>query len=409
MPIPQDAPLTHIDVSDPALYEADEWQPVFERLRREDPVHYCANSAYGPYWSVTRYLDIQAVELDPGAFSAEIRGNKIDDPPPGARPPTFIRMDPPKHTEQRRAVAPIATPSNLEQYEAAIRRRTSQVLDELPRNETFNWVDRVSIELTTTMLAVMLDVPWETRDKLAYWSDVVVADINAPDAVIASEAARIEALTSMGEYFQPIFEERKKLPLKMDLISMLGHSPATRDMSFWELTGNIGMLIVAGNDTTRNTMTGGAFFAHRYPAEFDKIRTDRSLVSSFVAETIRYQSPIIYFRRTATRDTELGDKTIKGGDKVVMWYVSGNRDETVIDDPDAFIADRAKPRRHVAFGAGIHRCVGDRLAELQLRILWEEILAKDLRFEVVGEPKRVYSNFIRGFRDLPVRVEGSDL
>ena len=397
-------PLEDIDVSDPKLYEDDVWRPLFARLRREAPIHYCRQSRYGPFWSITRYQDIMAVELDHATYSSQLGGIQLEDQPTGQERPSFIRMDPPRHTEQRKTVAPVAAPTNLAHYEILIRERTGRVLGQLPRNATFNWVELVSIELTGMMLATLFDFPLQERRKLTYWSDVAIANVASPDAPVRTEDERFEELKRMGAYFVELRNARAKQPLKPDLVSMMVHSPATRDMPPMEYIGNLALLIVGGNDTTRNSMSGGLLALSENPEQWSKLRANPGLVPSLVAEIIRYQTPVIHMRRTATRDVEFGGQRIKQGDKVVMWYISGNRDERAIDNPDAFIIDRAKPRQHLSYGAGIHRCVGDRLADLQLRILWEEILKRDLKIEVLGPPRRLYSNFIRGIRDLPVRV-----
>jgi cytochrome P450 len=396
-------PLSAIDVSNPAVYQQDTWQPLFARLRREAPVHYCAESPYGPYWSVTRYNDIMAVELDHATYSSQLNSwVNIEDIDMESR--SFMRMDPPRHTAQRKAVAPVAAPENLANYAITIRERTCAVLDALPRNASFDWVDKVSIELTTMMLATLFDFPWVERRKLTYWSDVASCNINAPDAPVHSQEARFAELLRMADAFKGLWQARAKAPPRLDLISMMAHNAETRDMSALEFVGNLSLLIVGGNDTTRNSMSGGLLALSQNPDQLMKLKANPALVPSLVAETIRYQTPVIHMRRTATRDTELAGQHIRRGDKVIMWYVSGNRDESVIDRPDRFIIDRAKPRQHLSYGAGIHRCVGDRLADLQLRILWEEILARDLDIEVVGPPRRLYSNFIRGIQELPVRI-----
>ena len=400
------ASTSSIDVSDPRLYQDDIWRPLFARLRREDPVHYCEASPFGPYWSVTRYDDIFAVELDHENYSSssELGGIQLADQPKGQERGSFIRMDPPRHTAQRRTVAPIVAPSNLVNLEPLIRRRTSDVLDALPRNETFDWVERVSIELTNMLLATLFDFPWDDRQKLTWWSDVAIANVDSPDAVVHSEDERFAELQKMADYFRKLWDVRAKAPPAFDLISMLAHSEATRNLPPLEFVGTLGLLIVGGNDTTRNSMSGGLMALAENPEQLELVRGRRELIPSLVSEIIRYQTPVLHMRRTARNDIELAGRRIGKGDKVVMWYISGNRDEDKIERADRFIIDRAKPRQHLSFGAGIHRCVGDRLAEQQLRILWEEILQRDLHFEIMGPPQRLYSNFIRGIRALPVRI-----
>lgn len=395
-----------MNVADPRLYREDAWRPHFARLRQDDPVHRHADSPYGPYWSVTRYADIMKVELDHGTYSSasELGGIQIADQAKGSELPNFIRMDPPRHTAQRKTVAPIVAPSNLANMAGTIRERTVAVLDGLPRNETFDWVDRVSTELTAMMLATLFDFPWADRRKLTHWSDVAIANVEDADAVVKSEAERMAELMQMAEIMEALWKKRAALPPRFDLISMMAHAEATQNMPLREFIGTFGLLIVGGNDTTRNSMTGGLIAMVENPGEIDRVRADAALLPSLVSEIIRYQTPVIHMRRTATRDTELGGKAIARGDKVVMWYVSGNRDEAAIDEPERFIVGRPKARQHLAFGAGIHRCVGDRLAEMQIRILWEEMLKRDLAIEIAGPPVRLYSNFIRGIRSLPVVI-----
>jgi len=401
-------PLDQFDVSDPALYQNDTWYPYFERLRREAPLHYCNDSPFGPYWSVSRYKDIMQVEINHTVFSSasELGGIQIEEQPKGMARPSFIRMDPPKHDEQRKVASPIVAPNNLANMEALIRDRTRMVLDGLPRNEPFDWVEHVSINLTTMMLATLFDFPFEERAKLTYWSDVAICNVNAPESPVHSEEERFEELKKMAAHMGALFEERRNQPPRFDLLSMLAHGEATKNMPLTEFMGTLALLIVGGNDTTRNSMTGGLLALAQNPDQYRKLHADPGLIDSTVSEIIRWVTPVIHMRRTAKVDTQLLGQTIKAGEKVVLWYVSANRDDDAIPDPNRFIIDRARPRQHMSFGFGIHRCVGNRLAELQLKILWEEILARFPMIEVVGPAERIYSNFIHGFRAMPVRIPG---
>jgi cytochrome P450 len=401
-------PINRIDVSNPHLYQDDTWRPYFERLRNEDPVHWCENGMYGAFWSVTRYRDIMAVDTNQKAFSsdAQMGGITLRDLPMDFRRPSFISMDPPKHDEQRKIVSPIVAPANLANLSATIRERAGRILDGLPRGETFDWVERVSVELTTQMLATLFDFPFEERSKLSYWSNVATVNTRA-GTEIDSEVKRNEVLDKAVEYFTELWYRRAKEPPKPDLISMLAHGEATRDLPTRppEFMGNLLLLIVGGNDTTRNSISGSLLALNKHPDQYRKLRDNPALVTSMVPEIIRWQTPVIHMRRTALEDTVVANKTIRKGDKVAMWYISGNRDEDAIEHADDFIIDRARPRQHLSFGFGIHRCVGNRLAEMQLTILWEEILKRDLpMIEVMGEPARAYSNILRSIGSLPVRI-----
>jgi len=397
-------PLEDINVSDPRLLELDAWRPYFARLRREDPVHYQANSAFGPFWSITRFEDIVAVDSNHEAFSSEPTIG-IDEVAADLPVEMFIAMDPPKHDIQRRAVQPVVAPQNLAAMEALIRDRVQAVLDGLPLGETFDWVERVSINLTTQMLATLFDFPFEDRHKLTYWSDLAGASPGMTGGDLTVEE-QVSGLMECLETFTGIWHERKGRENSFDLISLLQRDPNTADIVDrpMEYLGNLMLLIVGGNDTTRNSATGGVLALNQNPAQYDKLRANPGLIPSMVSEIIRWQTPLAHMRRVATRDVELGGKQIRKGDKVVMWYISGNRDETAIEQADEFIIDRKNPRHHISFGFGIHRCMGNRLAEMQLRILWEEIMARFSWVEVVGEPERVRSNFVRGYKTLPVRL-----
>ena len=395
-------PIEEIDPADPELFRTDSFWPYFERLRAEDPVHLTKEHEFGPYWSVTKFNDIMFVDTHHELFSSE-PSITIADPEEDFQLPMFIAMDPPKHDAQRKVVSPIVAGQNLMGLEPVIRARAGEILDKLPKGETFDWVDRVSIELTTQMLATLFDFPWEDRRKLTRWSDVATAGKNNTEVVENEEQRRAE-LYECADYFMTLWNERVNAEPKTDLISMLAHGESTRNMDRMEYLGNLILLIVGGNDTTRNSISGGLLALNQNPKEYDKLRADPSLIPNMVSEIIRWQTPLAHMRRNALQDVELGGKTIKKGEKVIMWYVSGNRDEEVIDNPNAFIIDRDRARQHLSFGFGIHRCVGNRLAEMQLRVVWEEILKRFPVIDVVGEPTRVASSFVKGYSHMPVRI-----
>jgi|TARA_B110000914_G_scaffold1447_1_gene1282 cytochrome P450 len=403
-------PLDKIDVSRPEIFLNDNWQPWFERLRKEAPVHYLADSATGPFWSVTSHEMIKAVDTNNEIFSSEAKGIAIVDPYVAEegqmQGKNFIAMDGDEHVKQRMAVAPTVAPKNLAGFEPLIRERASDILDNLPVGETFNWVEEVSIELTARMLATLFDFPYEDRRKLVRWSDLVtnVPEVTGDDSINMKE--RYDELMGAAAAFYQLWMAKQGQPPSFDLISMLQQNEATSRMNEDPelFLGNLLLLIVGGNDTTRNSISGGVLALNKYPDQYQKLRENPDLIPNMVAEMVRWQTPVIHMRRTALADIELGGKKIKEGDKVVMWYLSGNRDESVFEDPEKFIIDRPNARAHVAFGFGVHRCMGNRLAEMQLCVLWEEIMKRYDRVEVVGDVERLPNNFIRGIKNVPVRL-----
>jgi hypothetical protein len=402
------------DVSRSDIYVEDRWGPIFAEMRAKAPVNKVTSTPYGDYWNIVSHKAIQHVESLPELFSSSWQhgGITIGDPPEGTDPaklaerqmPMFIAMDRPEHTGQRRTVAPAFIPTEMQRMEAEIRARTSEVLDSLPWGERFDWVDKVSIELTTGMLAILFGFPWHDRRLLTFWSDWA-GDVELTLAPELSDQ-RFEILSEMARYFQGLWMQRIGAAPTPDLISMMIHSPAMATMSPLEFMGNLVLLIVGGNDTTRNTMSGIIHALDQFPDQRTLLEGNTALIPNAVQECLRFVTPLAHMRRTATADSELFGQHIKAGDKVVMWYLSANRDEDAIEQADTFIIDRARPRQHISFGFGIHRCVGNRLAELQLKILWEEILERFPRIELAGEPRRLYSNFIHGFTSLPVRIPG---
>ncbi len=407
VPEAADLALEDINPANPHLFKEDRWRDHFARLRAEDPVHLNELESSGRYWSITKYDDVRSVDGDWETFSSA-RGITLGlKPSPETdamfqRVTSFISMDPPEHTEQRKTVRAVSAPSNLRNLEPLIRERTIDVLDGLPEGETFDWVDTVSIELTTLLLATLFDFPLEDRRKLTRWSDIVFA-VPEPGGVIETNQQKVDEMMECVAYFERLWAERRENP-GFDLVSMLANGEATKDMPTIEHLGNLLLLIVGGNDTTRNTMSGSVFGLNEYPDQYDKLVADPSLVARLVPEIIRWQTPLSYMRRTATRDCEIGGKKILKDDQILMWYLSANRDEEVFDDADAVDLERYNADRHLSFGYGIHFCMGSRLAELQLRILWEEILARFERIEVQAEPERTFSSFVHGYTTLPVTV-----
>ena len=397
-------PLDQIDVSIPERFAAQTHWPFFDRLRKEEPVHYCAESAFGPYWSITRWQDIMSVETNHNVFSSRFGifiGDRFED----FALQSFITSDEPRHSQWRKPVMPAVGGERLKELEAIIRQRVGAILDDLPRNEEFNWVDRVSIELTTQMLATLFDFPWKDRHLLTYWSDVATATPQVGAQKLEHEE-RKKILFGCAEYFLKLWEERARAEPRLDFLSLLAHHPDTSYMNTepYDLLGNLLLLIVGGNDTTRNSISGGLLTLHQHPDQYQKLRDDPGLIPKMVSEIIRWQTPLAYMRRTALEDCEVAGKTIREGEKAIMWYISANRDDDKFEDPYEFRIDRKNARSHMSFGFGIHRCMGNHVAEMQLRILWEEIMARFPLIEVVGEPKRVTSNFVMGFSELPVRI-----
>ncbi len=407
LPAAADLAIEDIMMVNPRLFSEHRWAEYFARLRAEDPVHFNETDLAGRFWSLTRYADIKKVDTDWKNFSSA-HGITLGFPV-GAELPegmlnitTFIAMDPPVHDAQRKTVAGSVAPTNLGKMESLIRERACKVLDDLPEGETFDWVETVSIELTTMMLATLFDFPFEDRRKLTRWSDITFA-IPQPGGLIETNEQRREELLECLQYFQRLKDERTKNP-GHDLVSVMAHGADTKDLSPMEYLGNLLLLIVGGNDTTRNTMSGSVYALNKFPDQFAKLAANPALIPQMVAEVIRWQTPLSYMRRTANHDTEVGGKQIKKGDQMLMWYISGNRDEAVFADADRLDIERPNARQHLSFGFGVHRCMGNRLAELQLRILWEELLQRFEKIEVQAEPDRTFSSFVNGYTRLPVKV-----
>jgi len=283
-----------------------------------------------------------------------------------------------------------------------VRERAGRILDSVPIGQPFDWVDLVSKELTAMTLATLFDFPFEERRKLTWWSDMFM---NQPGhGPVESWEQKAQAAVECFGAFEDLWDERIDAEPSIDLISMLLQHPDTRAMSREQFHGTVVLLIVGGNDTTRNTISGSVYWLNKNPDQYAKLRADPGLIGNMVSETIRYQTPLAHMRRVATRDVEIGGKTIKKGEQVVMWYISGNRDESVIPNANVYDIERERPRHHMSFGFGVHRCVGNRVAEMQLTIIWEEILRRFPVIELVGEPVRSWSSFVHGYESMQVVI-----
>jgi cytochrome P450 len=397
-------PLDSIDPARLDRFADGSMHAIFDQLRREVPIHYCADSQFGPYWSISSYKDIVEIESLPQLFSSEARhgGISIIDIEAAGNPgfQSFIAMDPPDHGAKRRAIAPAFAPSEMARLSDAIRVRTAAKLDALPVSKPFDWVSTVSVDLTIDMLAILFDFPWKERHQLRIWSNA----ITSLDMISNNPSERARLLFEMAGRFYQLWQERAGRGPAPDLLSMMIHSPALEQMEASEFMGSVETLIVGGNDTTRNSMSGMIDAFSRWPDEWDKLVANPDLISNAASEIIRWQCPAAHMRRSATQDVDFRGQVFRKGDKIVLWYLSANRDETVFDDGARFRVDRENTRRHLSFGHGIHRCVGARLAELQLQILLSEMIERKLRVTVAGPVEREAHPFLSVIKALFVTI-----
>ena len=398
------------DLKDPDLYRNSMPYDVFAELRERDPVYWNPESDGAGFWAVMRHADIVAVSRDPQTFSsAHANGghrifNENEVGLTGAGESAigipFISVDPPVHTKYRKLLMPAVAPNRLEGIEARIAERAATLIAAVPRGEPVDIVPILSAPLPLLTLAELLGLPLDSWPQLFTWTNVFVGE-DDPEFRQSPEATGA-AMTEFIAFADDLFDRRRAAPGD-DLASVLANGVIDgQPAAFRDFVGNLILVLVGGNETTRNSIgqTIVAFAAD--PAEWDKVRADPSILETGAAEMVRHASPVIHMRRTATGDTALGGKRIAKGDKVVLWYPSGNRDPAVFADPDRFDLTRRAARNHVGFGAGQHVCVGSRLAEMQLRIVFRLLSQSVARFEVVQEPRRFRSNFINGLKDLHV-------
>lgn len=383
---------------------------VLARLRREAPIHRTESSEFGPYWSILRHKDIIEIEALPQLYSSDLKLGGIslvdrdfagdDDKVGDEEVELFIAMDPPRHTSRRRAIAPAFTPTEIMRQAAGIRERTAKRLDSLPRGEVFDWTKEVSIDLTTDMLASLLDFPWDKRHKLPIWSDA----FNDLEMLSVRREERTALIGEMGMAMFELWQQRMGAEPTPDLISMMIHSEGFRDVAPNEFIGTMMLIVVGGNDTTRNTMSGLAEVICRWPDQWEKIVANPELTVNATSEILRWQTAVAHMRRTVTEDHEFRGHQFKAGDKVVLWYTSANRDEAMFDAGELFVPERENARRHLSFGYGVHRCVGARLAELQISILMEEMVKRGMRLEAAGPVGREANPFVYSINSTPVRI-----
>ena len=383
-----------MDVSDPALYETQSFHALFRELRATDPIHYCERSQFGRYWAITRYEDILAVDMNHRVFSSAAGGISIFDLPVH-KDRSFINLDPPEHRAHRATVTPVFSTKNLDQMRFEVQERVSQILDGVPLNEPFDWVTAVANELPLQMLSTLFGIPEEDRYHMLYWTNVQVALIGGQDPGFGDG----EWHPSFRHYFLDTLHQRASQKTRQpDLVSHLIHGEQAISDEMY--LNHLRLLMVGANDTTRTTIAGGLEAVIEQDL-YGELRANRELVPTAVNEIIRFVTPVVHQRRTATCDFQLGGKTIRKGDKVVMFYVSGNRDESAFVTPDRLVLDRTEPRI-LSFGSGIHHCIGFRIAKMQLEYMWEGMLDRFSGFELADQPVRTRSNFVQGFESMPV-------
>jgi len=401
-----------VDLKDPDLYASGIPHEVFARLRRERPVYWNPEADGTGFWALTKYEDIVTVSKDPALFSSarERGGHRLFNEheqaigasgDPSLFQASMISMDPPEHVRYRRMVTPGFGPKRLRDVEGRIRQRVTDLLDRIAATGECEFVSSVAAELPIQTLAELFGVPQEDRLKLFEWSN---ATIGEDDPELRSSPEHMRAcLREMQEYSARLWQDRLEHPGD-DLISMLVHSRIDGEpMSQQGYLTTFVLLVVAGNETTRNSISGGLVALTEFPEQRRQLIENPALIENAVSEIVRWVSPVLHMRRTATRDTEIRAQKIREGDKVVMWYCSANRDEDVFTDPFRFDVCRPKEPTHLGFGTGQHYCLGARLAEVQLRILFEELLRRFPDIEPVGPVKRLRSNFLSGIKSMPVR------
>lgn len=395
--------LEDIDIYDPDVYVRGVPHDVFAFLRREAPVFFQKEPNGRGYWALLKHEDVAMVGKDPGRFSSWRGGTNIQDYPPEDLDQIrlmMVNMDPPEHAKFRRLASTGFTPRMVARLEPRIREVTKEILDKVAPLGECDFVTSIAAELPLQVIAELLGVPHEDRHELFNWSNRLIG-FDDPEFQTSLEDARAAAF-EVWQYANKLASERagKKGD---DLVSVLMNAEIEGErLTEMEFDSFFLLLAVAGNETTRNLISGGMLALMEHPEQRKRLLDDPSLVPSAVEEMLRWVTPVMYFRRTATRDTEVRGQKIREGDKVCIYYTSANRDEAVFKDSMRFDVGRT-PNEHLAFGGGEHFCLGASLARLEIRVMFEELLRRMPDLELAKPPRRLRSNFINGYKELRVR------
>jgi cholest-4-en-3-one 26-monooxygenase len=392
-----------IDVFDPDLYVAGIPHERFRQLRHQAPVYFHAEPAGPGYWALTRYDDVVKVSKDPLTFSSARGGTNIEDLTEESLSQVrmmMLNMDPPQHQQFRRLVSIGFTPRMIRALEPRIRATADSIIDKVASRGHCDFVEEVAAELPLQVIAELMGIPLEDRHKVFAWSNRLVG-FDDPEFSTSREDGTLAAM-EMWAYATQLAESRRNRA-GTDLVTTLINAEIEGErLTGTEFEAFFLLLAVAGNETTRNLISGGMLALIEHPQARERLLAELGLIPSAVEEMLRYVTPVMHFRRTATRATEIRGQRIEAGDKVVMYYTSANRDEDVFENPDAFEVARS-PNDHLAFGVGEHFCLGASLARLEIRVMFEELLERLPDIELAGPVRRLRSSFINGYKRIPVR------
>lgn len=394
-----------VQLDDPTTYLAGPPHDFFDELRRDEPVHWHPSTNYAPgFWVVTKYADVIAIERDAKTFSSAKGGALLDDQQDGTEL-MMLNQDPPQHTRLRNLVARGFTPKVIKAMEPHIREAAKVIVDrQLGNEDVIDFVPNFAAELPLVVIAELLGVPYEDRHKIFEWSNRLIGNSDPEYNQGAPEEA-MEASMELYMYAQSLADARRERPMDDIVTTLITAELDGEQLSDIEFNVFVLLLAVAGNETTRNLISGGMLALLEHPDQRDVVLADvPGTLDTLVDEMLRYVSPVMYFRRTATVDTELRGVPIKENDKVTIWYGAANRDEDVFADAHAFDVTRS-PNEHIAFGGrGPHYCLGVALAKMEIRVMFEEMLTRVPQMRLAGEPQRLTSNLINGIKHLPVTL-----